>query len=29
MHPQMQAVFVQKVSEFLAPAAGETGCSCC
>ncbi|WP_295531938.1 ATP-dependent endonuclease [uncultured Pseudacidovorax sp.] len=25
MHPQMQAVFVQKVSEFLAPAAGETG----
>ncbi len=25
MHPQMQAVFVQKVSEFLTPAAGETG----
>lgn len=25
MHPQMQAVFVQKVSEFLAPAAGEAG----
>lgn len=25
MHPQMQAVFIQKVSEFLAPAAGETG----
>lgn len=25
MHPQMQAVFVHKVSEFLAPAAGETG----
>lgn len=25
MHPQMQAVFVQKVSEFLAPADGETG----
>jgi len=25
MHPQMQAVFVQKVSEFLKPSAGETG----
>lgn len=25
MHPQMQAVFVQKISEFLAPAAGEAG----
>lgn len=25
MHPQMQAVFVQKVSEFLAPADGEAG----
>lgn len=25
MHPQMQAVFVQKVSEFLTPVAGETG----
>lgn len=25
MHPQMQAVFVQKVSEFLTPAEGETG----
>ena len=25
MHPQMQAVFVQKVSEFLAPASDETG----
>lgn len=24
MHPQMQAVFVQKVSEFLKPSAGET-----
>lgn len=24
MHPQMQAVFIQKVSEFLAPAPGET-----
>lgn len=25
MHPQMQAVFVQKVSEFLTPATGESG----
>lgn len=25
MHPQMQAVFIQKVSEFLAPAEGDAG----